>query len=118
VWANYSCIRGEHWAVGGRAVQCYRCLGFGHFRAMCRATVRCTKCAGPHDIRSCDSRTVSCANCAGTHFARSDSCEASLTARRAAAAQLWFSPPSTSFASSGSGVGSGVRGSGVRSATI
>jgi hypothetical protein len=111
VCVGYSCVRGEHWAVGSRAVQCYRCLGFGHFRAMCRVAVRCAKCAGAHDIRSCDSSTVSCANCAGTHFAWSDSCEASLAARRAAAVQLGFS--SRSSVSVGTGVSGGARGSGV-----
>lgn len=49
-------------------MQCYRCLGFSHRVAECRAPApRCGYCAGEHDTRACSARGGApprCTNCA------------------------------------------------------
>lgn len=47
-------------------VQCYRCMGYGHFVKECRSPdPGCGHCAGNHDSRQCPRKpdTPSCINC-------------------------------------------------------
>ncbi|XP_045780291.1 uncharacterized protein LOC123877532 [Maniola jurtina] len=65
-------------------VQCYKCMGFGHFSKECRGEESCGHCAGSHDTRHCPRRaeTPICINCSNkgekpetcTHGAYSQSC--------------------------------------------
>ncbi|XP_039761136.1 uncharacterized protein LOC120634525 [Pararge aegeria] len=65
-------------------VQCYQCLGFGHFFRECRNEVSCGHCAEGHDTRQCPRKdsTPKCINCskagsiasASSHAAYSRAC--------------------------------------------
>ncbi|XP_023953835.2 uncharacterized protein LOC112057620 [Bicyclus anynana] len=46
-------------------VQCFRCMGFGHFAKECHSHQICGHCAGAHDSREClnKSEAPQCANC-------------------------------------------------------
>lgn len=55
--------------------QCFRCQGFGHTAAKCRAPKDlCRECAGEHDSRSCKSPVKKFVNCKGPYKASHAGC--------------------------------------------
>lgn len=48
------------------SIQCFKCQGFGHTKAPCKAASRCATCTGDHPTDECDAATAGksyCANC-------------------------------------------------------
>ena len=56
------------------ALQCYKCLAFGHVAAVCKGDQKCRKCGGDHDGKDCESEDKQCANCTGNHEASDFRC--------------------------------------------
>lgn len=55
------------------ATQCFKCQGFGHTKAACKATPRCATCTGHHLTEDCDASMEGktyCANCTDVHVAK------------------------------------------------
>ena len=58
-----------------RALQCYRCQGFGHIANFCRSKMqKCTICSENHNFKECTKAKVQCANCGGPHSAGYGGC--------------------------------------------
>lgn len=47
-------------------LQCYKCLGFGHFAKDCKSGKVCSKCSGSHSFKDCNVNTLTCVNCKNT----------------------------------------------------
>ena len=70
-------------------VRCYKCQGFSHKAANCKAGMRCVRCSGAHDFKDCPGKDnikaveVRCANCKGSHSAAFRECKGYLEVREA-----------------------------------
>ena len=56
------------------ALQCIKCLAFGHVASVCEGEEKCRKCGEGHNWKVCEAGTKRCANCNGDHEASDFRC--------------------------------------------
>ncbi|KAM7298241.1 uncharacterized protein ISCGN_018853 [Ixodes scapularis] len=76
-----------------KALQCRRCLRYGHISAVCNRPQACARCGASHD-GGCESPEPKCINCRQSHEATSSSCP---TRRREVAISRYRSENNATF---------------------
>lgn len=64
------------------ATQCFKCQGFGHTKALCKAKARCATCTADHPTDECDASTAGksyCVNCTEVHIEKMKATNPSFT---------------------------------------